>query len=173
MVAHRKSVNGIVQEFADSRDQSCLNRFLTEVNWDEEALNSKRIELFQVDPKTRFHSRGVIPIDNVLIDHEGKFIKDVGWFWDHAEKRDKIAHDYVMINYVCPSGVHYPLEFHRFKKEEQCQYTGETFNNHTKLCKSLVAWACAKDKTVGCVPAKAKPGISRHVSVYSTCSRDW
>jgi hypothetical protein len=145
MVARRKSVNGIASEFADASDQSCLNRFLTEVDWDEEALNAKRIELLQKDPKTCFDSHGVIPIDNVLIDHDGKFIKDAGWFWDHAEERNKIAHDYLFINYVNPSGKHYPLEFYRFKKEEQCLHTGETFYNHTKLCNSLVAWAVGHD----------------------------
>jgi hypothetical protein len=141
MVAHKKTVNGIVGEFSDISDQSCLNRFMTHAAWDEEALNAKRIDILQQDPSTRFHSKGVIPIDNVLIDHEGKLIKDVGWFWDHCEDRYKIAHDYLIINYVCPNGKHYPLEFHRFKKEEQCQLTGETFYNHTKLCKSLVSWA--------------------------------
>ena len=47
----------------------------------------------------------------MLIDHDGKFIKDVGWFWDHAEGRNKIAHDYLFVNYVCTSGKHYPLEY--------------------------------------------------------------
>ena len=54
---------------------------------------------------------GRIVIDNVLIDHNGKFIQDAGWFWDHAEQRNKIAHDYLIANYVCASGKHCPLEF--------------------------------------------------------------
>jgi len=40
----------------------------------------------------------VIAIDNVLIDHYGKTIEDVGYFWDHVEERYKIAHDYVFAN---------------------------------------------------------------------------
>jgi hypothetical protein len=104
MVAERKTVLGIHDEFAHIRDQSCLNRFLTEVEWDVDALNERRIELLQKESETRFTDRGVIPIDNVLIDHDGKFIEDVGWFWDHAEERYKIAHDYLIVNYVCTSG---------------------------------------------------------------------
>src|SRR5947208_621773 len=38
MLADRKTVRGINQEFADTTDQSCLNRFLTEVDWDVAAL---------------------------------------------------------------------------------------------------------------------------------------
>ena len=34
-------------------------------------------------------------------------IGDVGWLWDHANERYVIAHDYLISNYVCPSGAHY------------------------------------------------------------------
>jgi len=142
MVAERKTVLGIHDEFARIRDQSCLNRFLTEVEWDVEALNERRIELLQKESETRFTDRGVIPIDDVLIDHDGKFIEDVGWLWDHAEQRNKIAHDYLIVNYVCSSGRHYPLQFRRFRKQDQCEINGEPFQNHTALFCQLVDWVC-------------------------------
>jgi hypothetical protein len=87
----------------------------------------------------------VIALDDVLIDHDGKFIEDVGWFWDHAEDRHKIAYDYLFANYVCSSGKHYPLEFHRFKKREQCEATGETFQDHGVLFRQLVDWVCQRE----------------------------
>ena len=104
MLAERKTELGIHREFADIADQSCLNRFLTGVDWVVEALNGRRLELLQEQSETRWTDRGVIPIDNVLIDHDGKRIADVGWFRDHAEQRHKIAHDYLIVNYVCSSG---------------------------------------------------------------------
>jgi hypothetical protein len=145
MVAERKSVLGINREFAQTTDQSCLNKFMTEVDWDVDALNERRLEWLQRDSSTRYTDRGVIPIDNVLIDHDGQFIKDAGWFWDHAEQRNKIAHDYLIVNYVCSSGKHYPLEFRRFRKREQCEATGEEFFDHTKLCCQLVDWVCQRE----------------------------
>ena len=123
MVEHNKTVSGISSEFAETTDQSCLNRFLTEVDWDVEELNERRLQLHQDDADTRYYDQGVIAIDDVMIDHDGKLIEDVGWFWDHAEDRHKIAHDYLIANYVCRNGKHYPLEFHRFKKREQCEAT--------------------------------------------------
>jgi hypothetical protein len=144
MIAERKSVLGINREFAQTTDQSCLNKFLTEVDWDADALNEQRLEWLQKDSSTRYTDRGVIAIDNVLIDHDGKFIKDAGWFWDHADQRNKIAHDYLFVNYVCSSGKHYPLEFRRFRKREQCEATGEEFFDHTKLCCQLVDWVCER-----------------------------
>jgi DDE superfamily endonuclease len=141
-VAERKSVLGIHDEFAQTTDQSCLNRFLTHVPWDVTALNLRRLDELQKDPSTRYSDQGVIPIDNTLIDREGQLIPDAGWYWDHAEERHKIAQDYLFVNYVCTSGKHYPLEFRLFRKEETCAALKETFRNHTALCCELIDWVC-------------------------------
>ena len=106
MVAERKTVSGINREFVVTTDQSCLNRWLTEVEWDVHTLNDRRLAWLQQAPQTRYSVRGVIAIDNTLVDHEGKLIEDVGWFWDHADERYGIAHDDLIANYVCPSGAH-------------------------------------------------------------------
>jgi hypothetical protein len=145
MVADRKTVLGIHREFAETTDQSCLNKFLTQVEWDVAALNQRRLQLLQQDPDTRYSPQGVIALDDVLIDHDGKSIEDVGWFWDHAEQRHKIAHDYLFVNYVCTSGKHYPLEFRRFKKRDQCEADDEPFQDHGVLFRQLIDWVCARD----------------------------
>ena len=62
MVAERKTVLGINHEFAETTDQSCLNRFLTDAAWDAGALNQRRLEELQKDPSTRYSDQGVIPI---------------------------------------------------------------------------------------------------------------
>src|SRR5215470_16485991 len=93
IVAENKTVSGINRECALTTDQSCLNRWLTEVHWDGTALNAKRLAWLQQAPQTRYSARGVIAIDNTLVTHEGKLIEDVGWFWDHADQRHVIAHD--------------------------------------------------------------------------------
>jgi hypothetical protein len=136
MIAERKTVSGINREFALTTDQSCLNRWLTEVQWDVQTLNDRRLAWLQQVPQTRYSSRGVIAIDNTLVDHEGKLIEDVGWFWDHADERHVIAHDYLISNYVCPSGAHYPIEWRRFKKRDACPEG--TFQDHTALCIELI-----------------------------------
>jgi hypothetical protein len=105
LVADRKNVSAINRQFAVTTDQSCLNRWLTE-----------------------------------LVDHDGKLIEDAGYFWDHAEQRYKIAHDYLIANYVCTSGKHYPLEFRRFVKRDQCEGEGLTFRDHNVLFRELIDW---------------------------------
>src|SRR2546421_6376808 len=142
IVAENKTISGINREFALTTDQSCLNRWLTEVQWDVTALNDRRLVWMQQAPQTRYSVREVIAIDNTLVDHAGKLIEDVGWFWDHANERYVIAHDYMISNYVCPSGAHYPIEWRRFKKKDACQ-KGE-FTDYTKLCIELVNDAIAR-----------------------------
>src|SRR5215470_12457194 len=86
-IAERKTVSSINREFAVTTDQSCLNRWITEVQWDERALNQRRLDLLQGGSSTRYTKNGVIAIDNTLIDNDCKLIADVGFFWDHAEAR--------------------------------------------------------------------------------------
>jgi hypothetical protein len=141
-VADRKNVSGIHREFAQTTDQSCLNRFLTDADWDVQKVNQRRLDLLQQDPTTQYHAHGVIPIDNVLIDHAGELIPDAGWFWDHAEDRYKIAQDYLFVNYVCPNGKHYPLDFRRFQKKDLSEGLGVPFKDHTLLTQELIAEVC-------------------------------
>jgi len=160
LVAEKKTVSGINAEFAQTTDQSCLNRWITEVDWDADQLNQQRLAWLQAAPQTRYAPSGVIPIDNTLVDHAGKLIEEVGYFWDHAEQRHKIAHDYLIANYVCPSGKPYALEFRRFRKRADCEAQQArlaaqpggvaaapeeeqrlaTFKSHTVLCCELVDW---------------------------------
>lgn len=139
-IAEHKTVSGINREFAATTDQSCLNRWIGESPWDEDRVNMHRLEWMQDDPTTCYRRDGVIAIDNTLIDHHGKLIEDVGWFWDHADQRHLIAHDYLFANYVNPSGKHYPLIFRRFRKQAACEEAKEPFKNHTKLCIELIDW---------------------------------
>lgn len=141
-VAERKTVAGINREFARTTDQSCLNRFVTEVGWDVQELNRRRLDLLQRDPDTRYSDHGVIPLDNTLVDHHGTLIPDAGWFWDHAEERYKIAQDYLIVNYVCASGKHFPLDFRRFQKESLCAELKQPFRDHTALAQELIDWVC-------------------------------
>ena len=164
LVAEKKNVTGINAEFAQTTDQSCLNRWLTEAPWEVRARNEQRLAWHQHDPQTRYGARGIMALDNTLVDHAGKLIEDVGYYGDHAEQRHKLAHDYLRANYVCPSGKHYGLEFRRFRKREACAAQAAeraarpggraaaraaelrlaTVKNHTVLCCELIDWVVAQ-----------------------------
>jgi hypothetical protein len=164
-VAAKKNVSGRNAEFAATTDQSCLNKWLTQVEWDGQGLNRQRLAWHQQDPTTRAAPSGIIPIDNTLVDHAGKLIEDVGYYWDHAEQRHKSAHAYLIANYVCPSGKHYALEFRRFRKRADCDAQRAevearrggwaaataaetrlaTFKTHTESCCELIDWGVEQE----------------------------
>ena len=52
-VADRKTVSAINAPFANSRDPSCLNRFLHLDTWDVQMLNRRRLDLLQQHGDTR------------------------------------------------------------------------------------------------------------------------
>jgi hypothetical protein len=47
LLAQRKTVNGMNAEFAQTTDQSCLNRWITSVDWSVETLNEERLQFHQ------------------------------------------------------------------------------------------------------------------------------
>ena len=66
---------------------------------------------------------------------------------------------------MCESRKHYPLEFRRFKKREQCEATGETFKDHTQLFCELVDWT-HEHKIPGIFPFDSyftNAGILNHI----------
>jgi hypothetical protein len=50
----------------------------------------------------------------------------------------------LIVNYVCTSGKHYPLDFRRFQKHDLCEALGVPFKDHTALCQELIDWVCAQ-----------------------------
>ena len=78
MVAECKNVSAINAEFVETTDQSCLNRWITQVRWDGKWLNEHRLESLQERPSTRYSGRGVIAIDNTLVGHSGDKIEQEG-----------------------------------------------------------------------------------------------
>ena len=162
MICPNKTITGMTSEQPNASDQSCLNppnhqtTQMTEVDWDAQKLNEERIKWLQNFDDMKFHERGIIPLDDVLIESivalvapSGKYIKDSGKFWDHSDNRYMHAQDLIIINYVHPtSRKHYPLEFRRFKKAEQCQWTGEEFKKMTQLSIELIDW-CHEQGVLG------------------------
>ena len=163
-MAAKKNVTGLNAAFAQTTDPSCLNTWLTQGDWDVRALNRQRLAWPQRDPATRSAPSAIIPIDNTLVDHAGKLSEDVGYCWDHAEQRHKIAHHYLLVNSVCPSGTHYALELRRFRKRADCaapraelaarpgggaaaaaqEQRRATFKTHTALWWELSDWVVAE-----------------------------
>ena len=85
---------GIHREFRPITDRSCLNKFLTEVKWSETELS---VALHGQEEAPAIATVVSLPLDDVLIDHDGQLIKDVGRF-GIMPNNDRF--DYLFANYV-------------------------------------------------------------------------
>ena len=125
MVSENKTVDGpskghfgINRLFVyESRNQSSLNRWLSESPFDPEALNQARLGVLESLPGTRMQAwplerppTGVLSVDDTLLKHCGKQFEQIACLWDHVDQRYVWAHNLVTVHYSDESG---PSRGHR------------------------------------------------------------
>lgn len=115
IVSENKTVDGINRIFVhETRNQSSLNRLLTESPFSIEALNQARLALLESLPGTRFKPKGVLSVDNTLLTHYGKHFDQISYLYDPTEKRYTWAHDLVNLHYS-DDQTDYPVAFQLWK----------------------------------------------------------
>jgi len=100
IVSENKTVDGINRLFViDVRNQSSLNRFLTESPFSLDALNQARLKLLSSLPGTQMHPKGVLSIDDTLLSHYGKQFEKIAYLYDHVQECYVWAHNLVNLHY--------------------------------------------------------------------------
>ena len=100
IVSENKTVDGINRLFAvESRNQSSLNRLLTESPFSLAALNQARLKLLSSLPGTQMKPKGVYSVDDTLLTHYGQDFEQIAQLWDHVSGTYVWAHDLVTIHY--------------------------------------------------------------------------
>jgi len=117
IVSDNKTVAGMNRQLAIAGNQSSLNRFLTDTNWDANSINKQRIELLKQNQNTKPKKDGVVSIDDTLIPKSGKHMEAVGKFWDHCEHKYVMAHNMVTSHYW-DEHTTYPLHFRTYFKKD-------------------------------------------------------
>jgi len=116
IISPKATISTMNRLFINGNDQSSLNKFLTQSNWDEKALNDKRLELLQKCNKTKWKPWGIVVIDDTICHKTGKNIEGVGKFWDHSEKRYVTGHNLVTSHYA-DKEVSYPIDYDLYHKD--------------------------------------------------------
>lgn len=100
IVSENKTVDGINRLFVvESRNQSSLNRFVTDGRFSLEALNDARLAVLGSLPGTRMKPDGVLSVDDTLLTHFGKEFDKIAILWDHVRGSYVWAHDLVTVHY--------------------------------------------------------------------------
>jgi hypothetical protein len=111
IVSENKTVDGINRLFViESRNQSSLNRLLTESPFSLEDLNQARLALLESLAGTRRKALGVLGVDDTLLTHFGQDFEQIALLFDHTTGAYVWAHNLVTIHYS-DDETDYPLLF--------------------------------------------------------------
>jgi hypothetical protein len=111
IVSENKTVDGINRLFVlDVRNQSSLNRLLTESPFSIGALNQARLAVLQSLPGTEMKPKGVLSLDDTLLTHYGKHFDKIAHLYDSTHECYVWAHNLVNLHYS-DDHTDYPIDF--------------------------------------------------------------
>lgn len=111
LVSDNKSVEGINRMCVyESRNQSSLNRLLTESPFELSELEKARYTMMNSVEAMRIKAQGVLSIDDTLLSHEGKHFEEIAYLYDHSQGCYTWAHNLVTLHYS-DDVTDYPLKF--------------------------------------------------------------
>jgi len=115
IVGENKTVEGINRiMMVESRNQSSLNRLLTESPYSLKALNEARLEMLASQKGTQMKRKGVLSIDDTLLKHYGQKFEHIAKLYDHVTNSYVWAHNLVTLHYS-DDYTDYPLLFELWK----------------------------------------------------------
>jgi hypothetical protein len=86
LVSDNKSVEGINRMCVyESRNQSSLNRLLTESPFELSELEKARYAMMNSVEAMQIKAQGVLSIDDTLLSHAGKHFEEIAYLYDHSQ----------------------------------------------------------------------------------------
>lgn len=141
IVSENKTVEGINRLFVmESRNQSSLNRLLTESPFSLKDLNQARLDMLSKLPGTQMKPMGVFSVDDTLLSHYGREFEQIAKLWDHVSGTYVWAHDLVTIHYS-DDDTDYPVLFQLWepvdieKLEQGLRKAGVPINTNKEVLK--------------------------------------
>jgi len=147
IVSYNRTVQGINDNFVFHKDQSNLNRFLTEAEWPEEKIEQRRRELIKQEVAGMSAKNGALYIDDTLSHKRGQKIEGVGRYFDSATKTYTLGHNLVT-SQLAINERQFPLGFRRYQKYDEAP--GD-FKTKLGLAYELVREAVLEDYPFGVV----------------------
>ena len=115
IVCENKTIDGINRLMAvESRNQTSLNRLLTQSPFSLEGLNRKRLRMLDRCPGTRMKAKGVLSIDDTLLAHYGHHFEQIALLYDHVTESYRWSHNLVTMHYS-DDETDYPVLFQLWK----------------------------------------------------------
>ena len=139
IVCDRANIKHINNSFVGHREYSNKDRFMTAATWPEEKVDQRRLELIKESVGALNPDKGILVIDDTLLEKFGHHIAEVGKFYDHAHARYILGHNLVTSFYVTPRAG-FPIGLRLYLKREQ---DDPTFKTKHQLAQELIEQALA------------------------------
>ena len=111
IVSENKAIDAINRLFVlDVKDQSTLNRFLTDSDYTVTSLNARRLSLMNQQKKTKLKDNGVLGLDDTFLIHYGTCFDKIAYLKDHSTNSYVWAHNLVNLHYS-DDQIDYPAFF--------------------------------------------------------------
>ena len=137
ITSEKVNVSAISRRVVSGKNQSSLNRFLTQSPWDRKEVNDKRIRIIKNDPRLRPQESGYGVIDDTLTHKTGKKIEAVGKFRDSSQGRYILGHSLVNSLYA-DKRKRWPIDHRLYLKKEYCQKRRFPFKTKNDLAGELI-----------------------------------
>lgn len=123
------TVTAINNLFLERNDQSALNKFLTQAEWDEMELNRRRVqwEVARLQRRPVSAEAGRLVIDDTLAHHTRCRMDWLASLRDHAEGRSTWAHDVVTSDSINRAD-QFPVDFrlwYQFRAKQELRHLGQ------------------------------------------------
>lgn len=119
------------------KDQSSLNRFLTESPWLNRKLRQKRRQLIKKAIGESRKRTVYLVIDDTVLDKTGLHIEGIGFHHSNSSKRRVRGHN--LVTGICIiDGFVFPFDFFPYIKKEECEQQGIGFRTKIQLATRLI-----------------------------------
>lgn len=153
IVCPKKTLQEINDAFG-KRNQSNLNRFVTESPWNKEELNLVRLQ--QVQEHLKLEEKGILVIDESLTHKTGKHMELAGYHRSGVTKRTEWGHMLVNSLYTDDSGNKFPVKTDVYVRKKDCaKYADVTFKTKRELALEHIDYALGAGLPVGVVVVDA------------------
>ena len=120
MVLDNKSMANISRCVLESADKTNLSRFFSEAPWEQEAVNTQRIE-YLLEQTIAFRldaPKSCLIVDDTLCEHVGSLFEYVDRHYDHCEGRYPLGHNLVTTHYLS-GAVRFPIDVRMYRRYEE------------------------------------------------------
>jgi SRSO17 transposase len=136
VMPERKNVSSINRSFVDYKNQASANNFITDSTWSDQAFHDMAIQVVKDEVEKQKVTHAKLVIDDVFSEKSGEEMEGVGWYYDHSQGKDILAHNIVSSHYFAGS-FHVPLDFEIYRKRKDLQNKKE-FRSKVEIAKDLV-----------------------------------